>query len=882
MDMLLSMNIKRNNIDVYRFVLLALCLFLSAESVGVWAQTTLRGRVIDVDSKEGIPLATVVLEGAIKGIGTSCDLEGNFALELPQEAMRTRQVTLNFSSVGYANKKYTWQSGTSVQLGNIFLKEISNNLEAVVVRPTKERYRRKNNPAVALIERAIAAKDSNQIKQFEDYSYQEYEKILFSQVGVSKGKKYFGLSARVADVYKDTSTLVGANTMPLSLREKQTVFASRGGAKLDPVITGRRIHGIEEAIDEGTMTNGIEELLGGDIDVYANNIKLLMTEFPSPMNKHWATSFYKYYIKDTVDYEGAPCFLMHFRPMNPRNVGLMGHIWIDTVHLSLRHVEMEMPKVTNINWVSKMTMGVDFAPTETPRGEFWLPVKKALGMIVKPSDLMKQGIEIQVSRELHSYRFGAEALKPEYLDPRILLPMKERADAMADRAGSYGLVERPTALSIKEQKAVDFRTFIYKHKGFQLVTSLGRLFSTGYLPVPFDLQKKERIKVDLGPYETLVGYNAVEGWKFRFGAVTTANLMQHVFLEGYAGYALGDQKWKYYGKLTLTPRKCIYLPTEGPRNNLSFMATREVFNPGEEESWMFKDDITSFLGSYQNRMRYYGDKYEIRYERDWTKNFTTNLYAQYLRKRGAGDLKFYQYDQNLQPYLIDHVDQAHIGLDVSWIFGRARLRIAKEGKGLDLTRYRPKLGAGVKVFPKGLLGNPSTYVETTLSYSQRLQLSIWGRLDLDLEAGAVWGDAPQTSLFNPRASTGWVSRAKTLQTLRPLEYVADKYLRFQTTYHMRGLLFNRIPLIKRLRLREVISLHGYWGGMSQINSTPREGMPYLPSTSMPMNNRLHLEVGAGIDNIFTLFRVEYFYRITDPHIPAAHRHAVRIRTSLAF
>ncbi|MDO4707818.1 MAG: DUF5686 family protein [Porphyromonadaceae bacterium] len=878
----MTIGIRSDIIRCLRPFAITFLIFLGvSQGAGLRAQT-LQGRLIDAATKEGIPLGTVVLGGPIKGIGTSCDLDGNFTLSIPREAIRNRRVTLHLSSIGYEARDYVWVQDSPSQLGTIALKEASNELDPVVVRPTKERYRRKNNPAVMLIERAIAVKDSNQLKQFADYSFQEYEKILFSQVGVTKGKKYFGLSASVADVYKDTSTLVGTHTMPLSLREKQTIYAARGGTKLEPVITGRRIHGIEEAIDEGTVTNGIEELIGGDIDVYANNIKLLMTEFPSPMNRHWATSFYKYYIKDTVDYQGAPCFLMHFRPMNPRNVGLMGHVWIDTVQLSLRHVEMEMPRLAGINWVTKMTMGVDFAPMPTPKGEFWLPTKKSLAMIVKPSDLFAQGVEVQVERELHSYRFGPEALRAEYLDPRVLLPEDEREGAMVDRAGTYGIVDRPSPLSLKEQKAVDFRTYIYKHKGFQLVTSLGRLFATGYLPVPFDLQRKERVKLDLGPYETMVGYNAVEGWRFRFGAMTTANLMQHVFLEGYAGYALGDQKWKYYGKLTFTPRKCVYQVSEGPRNNLSLMATREVFNPDEEKSWMFKDDITSFLGSFQNRMRYYGDKYRVEYERDWSSTFSTSVWAEYLRKRGAGDLHFYQYDSHLQPYEIDYVDQAHIGAELSWIFGRARLRTVREGKGLDLTRYRPKLEATVRVYPKGVLGNPTTYALTSASYSQRLQLSIWGRLDAELEAGAVWGDAPQTSLFNPNASSGWVLRNRTFQTLRPLEYVADKYLRFQGTYHMRGLILNRIPLIKHMRLREVLSLHGYWGHISERNRLPREGMPYLPSTSIPMAGRLHLEVGAGIDNIFNLFRVEYFYRLTDPHIPASDRHAVRIRTSVTF
>lgn len=860
------------------YLLLLVLIFGLAQTIA----QNLQGRIIDAQSKEGIPFGTILVLGTQKPVGTSSNVQGHFSLQIPQELLGKPQISLRISSVGYETKEYTWHSHSAHNLGTIALSELSNELETLVVRPKKERYRKKNNPAVMLIERAIAAKDSNQIKLFPDYSFQEYEKVLISQVGVSKGKKYFGLSAKTVDVYKDSSELVGLNTMPLSLREKQTVFASRGGTTLSPVITGRRIHGIEDTLDEGAITNGMEELLGGDIDVYANNIKMLHSEFPSPMNKHWATSFYKYYIKDTVDYQGSSCFLMHFRPMNSRDIGLMGKIWIDTTQLSLRRVEMEMPKVSGLNFVEKMSIDVHFDPKETPRGAFWLPSKKKLAMILKPSNLFKHGVEVLVEREQHHYRFGAEALRPEYLDPRSELPETERKLAMQDRAGNYGLVDRPSALSAKEQKAVDFRAYLRQHKGFKILSSIGRLFTTGYLPIPFDLEHKERVKFDFGPYETMLGYNALEGWKLRIGGMTTANLMQHLFFEGYASYGMGDKAWKYYAKATYTPRKCIYQVSEGPRNNLSLMATKEVFLPGDEGSSMFKDGLASLLGDYRSLTRYYGEKYQLQYERDWTHNLSTKIWAQYLRKTGAGDLKFFQYDQALQAHTIPHVEESQIGAEATWVFGRARLRTAREGKSSDVTRFRPVITAGLKFFPKSLGGNPTSYLHSSLGYKHRLLLSMWGRLDINLEAGAVWGNAPQTSLFNPNANSGWLLRDNTFQTLRPIEYVADKYLSFMGTYHMRGLIFNRIPLIKHLRLREVFSINGYWGDMSAHNQRPRVGMPYLPSNSMPMNNHLHLELGAGIENIFSILRLEYFYRLTAPHIPPAERHAIRIRTSISF
>lgn len=842
---------------------------------------TLSGQVVDAKTKEAIPYANVLVQGGEKGIGTSCDASGRFRLELPTASVSRGRVKLLFSSMGYKSLEYTWREDSRPALGRIALQEAYDELEAVVVRPRKERYRRKNNPAVMLMERVIEAKDRNRVAAFEDYSYQEYEKILISQVGSRPGKRYFGLKAEVADRFRDSATLISSVTMPLSLREKQTVFAARGGSSLLPVITGRRLHGVEAAMDEGGTTNSIDMLLA-DFDVYDNNLQLLLTEFPSPLNRQWATHFYKYYIQDTVSYEGAPCFLMHFRPMNPRSVGMNGHIWIDTVQLSMRHVEMTLPNVASVNWVERMSISTSFAPVQTPRGEVWLPKTKKLGLVLKPTGLIKQGLEVEVERDYHSYRFGQDALRPEYLDPRSLLPESERLAAMLIKPGNYGLVERPQALSRKEQKAVDFVNYLQTHRGFNILSSIGRLFATGFFSIPLEPLNKERIKFDLGPYETLVGYNQLEGVRLRLGGMTTANLMQHLFLEGYASYGLRDQRWKYYAQATFTPKRRNYHAFEHPRDHISLTAHRDLFIPGDEGSSMFKDGLASLLGNIDNRIRFYGDKYALSYVKDWTDQFSTSISAQYIRKVPTGDLAYYRLDEQLVPQSVDHIAQTSINLGANLSIGGGRFRQVRQGKSFDLTRYRPSFGVSLSLYPKGLPGNMQTYAHLSGSYSQRIHLSLFGRLDAEVNAGIALGAAPQTSLFYPTANTGWILRGGAFQTLQPLEYIADRYLRFQGTYHLNGLLLSRLPLIKYLNLREVVSLHGFWGDMSADARKPRVGAEYLPQFARPMNNHLHLELSAGVENIFNILRVDYFYRLTDPHLPVSHRQAIRVQTKITF
>lgn len=861
-----------------RIALFVLCLLALWQ--GAYAQT-LRARVIDEASREPIPYANVIIDSRHKGLGVACDIEGRFTLTLPESEAKHSKVKLIISSVGYTEREYVWRRGQSTALGDITLQENSNELTAVVVTPGKERYRKKGNPAVLLMDRIIAAKEQNRISAYTDYTYREYEKILISQIGTTPGKKFFGLKAEVADRYRDSSALASSHVMPLSLRERQTIHAARHGSTLPPVVTGRRLHGVEAAMDEGNTTNWIDLLLA-DFDVYQDNYEMLLTEFPSPLNKHWATDFYKYYIQDTVSYQGSACFLLHFRPMNPRSTGLNGNIWVDTLSLAMRHIEMTLPPASNINWVEKMTLGVEFASVQTDRGIASLPINKTIGMVLKPTGMIPTGLEVNVSRHYHNYRFGDEALREEYRDPRSLLPPKERIDAMLVKPGSYGIVEQAVPLSQREQKAVDFVRYLQKHRGFNIISNIGSVFVTGFLSVPLKPLEREKVKLAIGPYETMVGYNALEGVRLRIGGMTTANLMQHLYLEGYTSYGFGDKKWKYYAKATYTPLRRNYHAEEHPRRHIALTAQSDLFIPGDEGASMFKDNLQTILGNIDNRVRFYGERYSISHVRDWTDQLSTSFEATYMRKTPTGDLHYYRLDDQLQPQEIDHIASTSLRLEANYTLSPARYRSKRQGSSEAFSRYFPSIGGSVTLYPKGLWGNRSTFAQLAASYRQRINLSFLGRLDAEVDAGMVVGDAPQTTIFYPTANTGWILRRSAFQTLTPLEFMADRYVRFQGTYHAKGLLLSRIPLIKYLDLREIVSLHGYWGDLSARARTPKAGMEYLPNFTNPMNNHLHLELSAGIENILKIVRVDYFYRLTDRHLPSKQRHAVRLNATITF
>lgn len=844
----------------------------------------IKGRVADSNSKEGVPFASVYTYYNNEKIGTACDVNGHFSFQLPPRLFKLDTLTLFISSVGYETLKVQKDKNRDTHWGTLWLHESSETLDVVVVTPKKRKYSKKNNPAVDLIERAIARKDSNRIGAFPNYSYTSYEKILISQTGIEKGKKYWGVPKQKAELWQDSSLLSMTRTMPLSLREKQWVSAARNGKMLNPLIIGRRMVGVEEAIDEGNITANIDEMFR-EIDIYANNIRILGSEIPSPMNAKWATTFYKFFISDTTLYQETPCFMLQFLPMNARDAGFQGYVWIDTTNLSLRHVEMELPQMSNVNWVDKMQLVFEFDLVTTPQGVFCLPSRQTISSILKPGFFFKSGIEIDIHRSYYAYLFGEEALRSEVLDPRLQLPPALREEAMIIRPGNFGIVTRPELLTNKEQKAVDFIDYLKNNFTYKLLSQTSRFFATGYLPIPFQSLKRRQTLFDLGPYETMLGFHEIEGERLRIGGVTTANLMQHWFFEGYVSYGFRDQKWKYYTRLSYTPLKRDYHIWEEPRDNWSMVVQKDFFVIGDESSGMFKDGALSFWGNWNNRLCYYGDKVSLSYEKDLSSSVRFLAWVEYFRKQSAGDLHYYIYDNQLNAIEIPTIEENQLGVSLTWTPEGRTFSSRRSSGGVQSARslYRPQISFHCSYFPEFFMENRYSYVQTALSYSQRIYLSMFGRVDATVQALASFGNSPHTSLFSPRTNRSWLSRSYSFETLRPLEFIADRALHFQAIYQPNGLILNRIPLINRLGLREVIGIEGFWGHMSNKARQPRLGLEVFSHTATSMmNNHLVWEGRVGINNIFKILGVDYIYRFSDRHLPLDQRQAIRIMLKMSF
>ena len=309
---------------------IALLFLLIVSFTPLTAQITLRGVVTDSITGEPLVGASVYVTKH-RSIGTRADLDGKFSLTLPRDIASRRNLMLSASMVGY-NTQNTTIAKTHVETGYYWHATLNGQELGTVVVTPKKKYTKKGNPAVAIIDKAIANKEKNRITRYSDFSYRLYRRQMMGLAtpADSAGGWYFGIPEKKWRMWSDSSALEGMMVRPFSLRERESVRSSLGGKEREELIIGRRFSGLEEAIESSGTDTNLEELYP-EIDLYANDLEILRNQFPGPMSRLFSTSFYKYYLLDTVAIEGRPAYEIGLVPFSKYSIGLSGTVWIDTV-----------------------------------------------------------------------------------------------------------------------------------------------------------------------------------------------------------------------------------------------------------------------------------------------------------------------------------------------------------------------------------------------------------------------------------------------------------------------------------------------------------------------------------------------------------------------
>ena len=868
----------------YAFLVLTLA-FLAMQGNYAVAQTV-SGIVVDAKSGSPLPFVNVYYEG--KGVGAATDENGNFSVPY-----RKGWNILTISSVGF--KKMEIPISGPIENLKVRLEVNSQTIKGVSIKGKRKKYDRKNNPAVELMRKVIAAKKHSDLRRHDYFSYQKYEKRTFALNEFTEKvfddehfKKLPFLKERV-----ETCPETGKLILPISVDETFSKRIFKKDGNIDKtIVEGCNSTGLNEFFNTGDIATTMIEDVFTDVDIYDNNIHVLQSEFVSPLSSSSGISFYRYFIADTLDVDGIRCIEVTFTPNNSQDFGFNGSLYImaDSTY-RVHKATMNLPHNNAVNFVSDMYVSQEFETL--PTGE---QVIVNDNMIVQIS-VIGSFTKFHIKRDTYYSNYSLE----EIPDKEFKFLGKERllADAMM-KDNKYWNSVRPEPLTEKESTMDDFLKKMESTKGFKFVLFVAKAFIENFVETSTDREKPS--KVDIGPINTIFSQNFVDGFRLRMSAQTTANLNPHLFAKGYVAYGFKDHKWKGMGELTYSFNKKAYLPREFPVNNLTVTYQYDDASPSDIFMPTDKDNVfTSFRWTKVNHMNYV-QKLRVLYEREWENGL--RLTAQVKKESNeATAALFYQPldgtgtpspDKNLH---INKFEMADVMIGLRFQPGATYINTKQ--RRIATNNDSPIFELNHTIGLKNVLGNDYTYNYTEAKVYKRLYLSSWGKIDTYVKGGIQWNKVPFPLLIMPAANLSYIKERETFSLIDNMEFMNDRFVSIMSGWDMNGKILNRIPLIRKLKWREYIGFNMLWGTLTDKNNpflaknAGDSRLFYFPGefrkdgtfkyqSRVMDKNKPYFEVVAGIHNIFKILHVEYVRRLNYLDNPDIDKWGIRIMLRMTF
>ena len=839
----------------------------------------IHGVVIDAETGDSIPFASVIYKG--HHVTAISDINGNYTIQ------RHEGWNITFSAVGYKSRIVAVTPKTKARL-NIRLKPDQQQLAEVTVKSKQNRYSRKNNPAVELMRRVVAAKQHTDLGRNDYYQYSKYEKITLSlndlkpeQLEQGVFKKHPWLLDQV-----EVSSVTGKTILPVSVDEtvSQKVYRREPYAE-KTIITGQTSKGVNDLFQTGDIINTVMKDVFTDIDLYQDHIRLLQYPFISPISDE-GIGFYRYYIEDTltIDRQGIgtsvpdSCIHLHFLPNNQNDMGFRGDLYIlndSTLHV--RRCEMTIPKQSNVNFVENVRILQEYA--QLPDGQ-WVLTKDDMTTDLSLLSFLRS---VTVSRTTRLSDYSFEPL-PKKLFKGVAKEVTEADAQMRDEAfwDEYRQVE----LTKSESSMDRFVHRIENIKGMKYVIfGLKALFENS-------VETSTPNYIDICPVNTILTHNYVDGWRSRLSLKTTANLNKHLFLNGYYGYGWGSHKNYYMAEMTYSLNAKKYLPHEFPRRTLTLQMNRDVSSPGDRFMDTDKDNFMVALKWAETNKMVLHNRYQatFEYETDWGLRATLN--GKVEEDEACGAMTY----QALNKPMPTEYRRTGNGLYLRTTELTGRLRYAPGETYINNKLRRRVINLDAPVFSiahtigfDGIMGGDYNYNYTEVDIYKRFWLSSWGKLDIHLKGGIQWNQVPYPLLIHPAANQSYIILPETFNLINTMEFVNDRFASLMVSWDMNGKILNRVPLVKKLHWREYIGFRMLWGDLTDKNNpllaqnAGNSRLMYFPEGVNAMNpNRPYAELVLGIHNIFKFFHVEYVRRLNYNDLPTSPRWGMRYVIAFSF
>ena len=840
------------------------CLNISAQQI--------RGYITDAETGDSIPFASVVYKG--HHIAVVSDIQGLYTIN------RHEGWNITFSAVGYKSRIVPVTNKTKTRL-NIALKPDKQMLAEVTVKSKRSRYSRKNNPAVELMRRVVAAKKHTDLTLNDFYQYNKYEKITFSMNDLKPEQLEQGLFKQHPWLVEqvEVSPVTGKMILPISVDETVSQKVYRREPRSEKtIIQGQTSKGVNDLFQTGDILNNVLKDVFTNVDLYQDRIRLLQYPFVSPISEE-GIGFYRYYIEDTLTVERDSCIHLHFLPNNQNDMGFRGDLYIlkdSTLHV--RRCEMTIPKQSNVNFVQNVKILQDFE--QLPDGQ-WVLTKDDMTTELELVSFVRSFIVSRTTR-MSDYAFGPI---PKKLFRGMTKEVTEADAQMRDE--EFWNQYRQVELTKSEGSMDKFIHRIENVRGIKYVIfGLKALFENS-------VETSTPNYVDICPVNTILTKNFVDGWRSRISAKTTANLSKHFFLAGYYGHGWGSKNNYYNAELTYSLNAKKYLPHEFPRRTLTLQSTKDVCSPGDRFIDTDKDNFMVALkwADTDKMMTYNRQQITFDYETDWGLKATLN--GKVEKNEACGQMTFRTMDQPLPTEFRktgngDFLRTTEVTAKLRYAPGETYINNKLRRRVINLDA--PVLSISHTIGFDGVLGGQYNYNYTEMQLYKRFWLgNSWGKLNFSLKGGIQWNQVPYPLLIQPAANQSYIIIKETFSLINTMEFLNDRYFSLMMSWDMNGKLLNRIPLVKKLHWREFIGVRMMWGALTDKNNpTLAENenstmlMHFPEGVNIMEPKRPYAELVLGVHNIFKFFHVEYVRRLSYNELPTSPKWGMRYVIDFSF
>lgn len=806
-------------------------ILLLTPSISFAQITRVKGKVIDATTKDPLPFCNVSF---IKStIGTITDQNGFFSIDTKTP---TDSIAIQF--VGYNKKTFAVKKNVV----NTFTAELDPQnyaLQEIVVRPGE-------NPAHAFLRNIIANKDKNNYAKLPSYSYSAYTKMQIDVNNIKsnlKDKKILKQFQFVFD-YIDTNKLTGKTYIPILLSETLSDYYYSSSPK-------REKEFIKATQTSGVNNQSVAQFTGRmyqNINVYDNFINFFDQGLISPLNNN-GLFYYKYYLQDSAYINGKRCIRMTFVPKRKQEPTFTGEMWVHDSTYAVVKVVMQLNRNANINWVKDMASEQVFEPLND---SLWFPKKSSLFVDFK---IIKGTVGF----------FGHNTSVVENVKLNVPFPDSSRKsspniilDSKAlNKPTDFWSQNRPVELSDQEKGIFKMVQQVQEVPLFKTATNITNLLINYYYPIGY---------FEYGPYYQTISSNKIEGNRIKLTGRTSNKFSKTVMIGAFVAYGFKDEEFKYGGDL-------LYMFSKEPRITGYAQYKKDIEQMGLSPFSLAEDNIlTSILRRNPNYKLNMIELTKIKFDYEWLPGISSGVEIAYRNIKPSDFVTFKKYDGTTDSRL----PAATISLSTR--IARGEKYVQGEFERVSMGSQNPILNVNATFGLKNIGGSKHSYAMIDANLVHKLSLNPFGYLRYAVEGGKLFGTVPYPLLKLHEGNETYALNRYAFNMMNYYEFASDTWGSITLEHHFNGFFLNHIPLMRKLKWREIAYGKALIGTLSNANKTKGYFFPVgLMDVSKP-----YYEVGVGIENIFKIIRIDAIWRLSHLENPNIDKFGIRAGLQIIF